>query len=121
MSTMASQITSLTIVCSSVYSGAAQIKHQSSASLSFVKGIHRWPVYSPHKGQVTRKLFPFEDVTMKHMYTMETETSCVLIYLAIDNKICVTTQISSWHKSRHGSFPTDMCLQYIKYPAYMQL
>ena len=31
-------------------------KHQSSASLAFVRGIHRWPVKSPHKGPVTRKI-----------------------------------------------------------------
>ena len=41
MNTMASQITSLTIVYSTVYSGADQRKHQSSASLAFVRGIHR--------------------------------------------------------------------------------
>ena len=64
MNTMASQITSLTIVYSTVYSGANQRKHQSSASLAFVLGIHRWPVNSPHKGPVTRKLFPFDDVIM---------------------------------------------------------
>ena len=52
MSMMASQITSLTIVYSTVYSGADQRKHQSSASLAFVWGIHRWPVNSPHKGPV---------------------------------------------------------------------
>ena len=49
---MASQITSLTIVYSNVHSGADQRKHQSSASLAFVRGIHRWPVNSPHKGPV---------------------------------------------------------------------
>ena len=54
---MASQITSLTIVYSTVYSGADQRKHQSSASLAFVWGIHRSPVNSPHKGPVTRKMF----------------------------------------------------------------
>ena len=48
MSAMASQITSLTMVNSTVYSGADQRKHQSSASLAFVRGIHRWPVNSPH-------------------------------------------------------------------------
>ena len=64
MSTIASQITSLTIVYSTVYSGADQRKHQSSASLAFVRGIHRWPVNSPHKGPVTRKMFPFDDVIM---------------------------------------------------------
>ena len=44
--------------------GADQRNHQSSASLAFVKGIHRWPVDSPHKGPVTRKMFPFNDVIM---------------------------------------------------------
>ena len=60
--TIASQITSLTIVYSIVHSGTDQRKHQSSASLAFVLGIHRWPVESPHKGPVTRKMFPFDDV-----------------------------------------------------------
>ena len=56
MSTMASQITSLTIVYSTVYSGVDQRKHQSSASLALVRGIHQWPVNSLHKGPVTRKM-----------------------------------------------------------------
>ena len=64
MGTVASQITSLTIVYSTVYSGADQRKHQSSASLAFARGIHRWPVNSPHKRPVTRKMFPFDDVIM---------------------------------------------------------
>ena len=64
MGAMASQITSFTIVCSTVYSGADQRKHQSPASLAFMRGVHRWPVNSPHKGQVTRKMFPFDDVIM---------------------------------------------------------
>ena len=59
---MASQITSLTIVCLTVYSGADQRKHQSSASLTFVMGIHRWPLNSPHKSSVTRKMLTFDDV-----------------------------------------------------------
>ena len=64
MSAMASQITGVLIVYSIIYPGAAQRKHQSSASLAFVMGIHRWPVNSPHKGPVTRKTFPFNDVIM---------------------------------------------------------
>ena len=64
MSTIASQITSLTIVYSAIYSCADQSKHQSSASLAFVWGIHRGPVNSPHKWPVTRKMFPFDDVIM---------------------------------------------------------
>ena len=64
MGTMASQITGLMIVYSTVYSGADQRKLQSSASLAFVRGIHRWPVNSPHKWPVTWKMFPFDDVIM---------------------------------------------------------
>ena len=64
MDTIASQITSLAVVYSTVYSDADQRKHQSSASLAFVWGIHRGPVNSPHKWPVTRKMFPFNDVTM---------------------------------------------------------
>ena len=66
MSLMASQITRLTIVYSTVYSGADQRKHQSPASLAFVRGIHRGPVNSPHKWPVTRKMFPFDDVIMEN-------------------------------------------------------
>ena len=54
MSEIASQITSLTIVYSTVYLDTDQGKHQSSASLAFVRGIHKWTV--------TRKMFPFDDV-----------------------------------------------------------
>ena len=64
MGAMASQITCLTIVLKTVYSVADQRKHQSSASLAFVRGTHRGPVNSPHKGTVTRKIFPFDDVIM---------------------------------------------------------
>ena len=35
--------------------------------MAFVRGIHRWPVNSPHKGPVTRKMFPFDDVIMDWM------------------------------------------------------
>ena len=63
MSTMTFQITSLIIIYSNVYS-ADQGKHQSSASLAFVRGIHRWPVNSPHKRPVTREVLPFDDVIM---------------------------------------------------------
>ena len=62
MGVIASEITSLTIVYSTVYSDADQRKHQSSASLAFVWGIHRGLVNSPHKWPATRKMFPFDDV-----------------------------------------------------------
>ena len=54
----------VSIICSTVYSGADQRKHQSSASLAYVRGIHRWPVDPPHKGPVTRNIVLFHDVIM---------------------------------------------------------
>ena len=59
MTVMVSQITSVSIVYSTVCSGTYQRKHQSFALLAFVRGIHRSPVNSPH---VTRKMFPSDDV-----------------------------------------------------------
>ena len=64
MNAMASHITVVSIVYSTVSSGVDKRKPQSSASLAFVKGIHRWPVNSPHKGPVTREMLPFDDVIM---------------------------------------------------------
>ena len=59
MGAMASQITSLPIVYSNVYSGADQRKHQSP---------RQWPLWgpvnSPFKWSVTRKMVPFDDVIM---------------------------------------------------------
>ena len=77
MGTVASQITSLTIVYTTVCSDADQSKHQSSASLAFVWGIHRGPVNSPHKWPVTRKMFPFDDVIMSiASYVTRLRISC---------------------------------------------
>ena len=64
MGTVASLITSLTIVYSTVCSDADQSKHQSSASLAFVRGIHQELVNSPYKWPVMRKMFPFDDIIM---------------------------------------------------------
>ena len=83
LSAMASHITSLTIFYSTVYSGADQRKHQSSASLAFVRGIHRWRVNSQHKWPVTRKMFPFDDVIMC------THHCCVFVFLSLDNKVVI--------------------------------
>ena len=65
MGAVASRITGVSIVYSTVCSGADQKKHQSFASLAFVKGIHRYPVNSPHKGP-DGEMFPFDDVIMEH-------------------------------------------------------
>ena len=84
MSAMASQITSLTIVYSTVYSGA----DQRSASLAFVRGIHRSPVNSPHKGPVTRKMFPFDDVIMSTLRQMQySDIIWIVTLLILPNKL----------------------------------
>ena len=57
MTTMESQITSLTVVHSNVYSDTDQRKHQSSASLAFVWGIHRDRWIPRTKGQLRGKCF----------------------------------------------------------------
>ena len=59
-----SQITSLTIVFSTVYLDIDQRKHQKLRVTGLVRGIHRRPVNSPHKWPVTREMFPFDDVIM---------------------------------------------------------
>ena len=61
---LASQITNLMIVYSTIYSGTDQRKHQSFTSLAFVRGIHQWLVNSLHKWPVMLKIFPFDDVIM---------------------------------------------------------
>ena len=82
MTMLASQITSLTVVCSIVYSCVNQGKHQSSASLAFVWEIHRGPVNSPHKGPVTRKMFPFDDVIMTDQCRATTKEETIRIRFA---------------------------------------
>ena len=84
MGVMASQITSLVIIYSIVHAGAGQRKHQSSASLAFVRGIHRWPVNSLHKRPVTRKMFPFDVVIMDYNHP----------HVNIHDNICSSY---SWH------------------------
>ena len=61
-SAMASQITGVSIV----YSVVHQRKHQSFASLAFVRGIHRWPMESPHKGQWRQKRFHLMTSSWSH-------------------------------------------------------
>ena len=62
MSAVASQITGVSIVYSTVCSSTWQRNSKSFASLGFVRGIHRQPMNSFYKGPVTRKMFPFDEV-----------------------------------------------------------
>ena len=100
MDTIASQITSLIIVYSTVYSGADQRKHQSSASLDFVWGIHRRPVNSPHKWPVTQKMFPFDDVIMACLCSRSTQNGRhfaddIFKCIFLNENILISIKISS--------------------------
>ena len=88
MGAIASPITSLTIVYSTVYSGADQRKHQSSASQAFVREIHRASVNSPHKGPVTRKMF--------HLMTSSCSEPLIL---NMDNDISAYFHAYLWRSS----------------------
>ena len=94
MSAMASQITSLTIVYSTFYSGAHQRKHQSSMSLDFVWGIHWWLLNYPHKGPVMQKMFPFDEViTMTCHFSIFPLISLGLFRLIRTTKICINSPL----------------------------
>ena len=92
MGETASQITGVSIVCSTVGSGGDHRKYQSSASLAFVWGTHRRPVNSPHKRPVRRKMFPFDDVIMIHSY--------VCIYRVVSPQQCIPQALCTWFALR---------------------
>ena len=114
MDWMASQITSLMIIYSTNYSGADQRKYQSSASLAFVRGIHRWPANSPHKWPVTRKMFPFDDVTMLNNVGQSKKKTCLkLLAIAALKKTRVSLGILHCAWGRARSFrSSDITLTY---------
>ena len=98
MSAMTSQITGVSIVYSTVWSGVDQRKHQSSTSLAFVMGIHQWPGNSPHQAPVTRKMIPFDDVIIcetrgTYIFKMPRQVKLLARYInfvIFSTKFCVT-------------------------------
>ena len=102
MGAMVSQITRFTIVYSTVYSSANQSKHESSASLAFVRGIHRWLVNSPHKRPVTRKVFPLDGVIMDILFCFSKQLTAKKIGV-------MQTKFSSSFPSKNSSVFWSMC------------
>ena len=84
MSAMTSQITGGTIVYSTVCSGADKKKHQSSALLAFVRGIHRWPGNSRKKAQQRWKCFHL--MTSSNLHTCRIFRICCI--RKYQNKSC---------------------------------
>ena len=124
MSAMAYQITSLMVVYSTIYSGADQRKHQSSASLAFVRGIHRWPMNSPRKGPVTRKMFPLDGVII-----CVWQSGCCLSWGRLSNSstisetriadifvapILIHVQVSSHINVNNSEINANMILYFLK-------
>ena len=111
MSAIASQITSLTIVCSTVYSGADQRKYQSPVLLAFVE--FTLSVNSPHKGPVTWKILPCDDViilfgAMTFITSMITISSAGDYWYIDENRLMNTIllkglQLSSWVQPMFGN------------------
>ena len=100
MTTVASQITSVSIVYSTGCPRADKRKHQSPASLALVRGIHRSTVNFLHKGPVTRRMFPFDDIIMQ-------SGSCVSFEVGTWSLIAITL-------TRHG-----YCLWLIHFDLFM--
>ena len=97
MTTMASQITILTVVYSTVYSDVVQRKHQSSASLAFVWGIHRDRWIPRTKGQLRGKCF--------HLMMSSWEMSSLSCHFCFSlNEGCqnVNFRCSWWRKYRQN-------------------
>ena len=103
MGAMASQITSLTIVYSPVYSGGNQTKHQSSALPAFVRGIHRWPVNSQHKWPVTGKMFPFDDVILDYKLSISTMSALISLTVPDIRGTRVQFAVGRWQLVQNSS------------------
>ena len=73
-------------------------KHQSSASLVFVRWIHRWPVNSPHKWPVRREMFPFVDAIMELMGSAQ-----VIIFSGSGSWVRSTKHLCQSSRS-HGNY-----------------
>ena len=77
-------------------------KHQSSASLAFVWGIHRGPVNSPHKWPVARKMFPLHDVIMGDV------TMGLGIFQA--NYVKIVAAGALFYITSHGIYHFNICV-----------
>ena len=108
MGVMTSLITSLASVYSTVHSCADQRKHQSSASLAFVRGIYRKPVNSPQKWPVTRKMFPFDDVIMTFFISTLLTFRVTFIQSIMQTVMFRLTTIwmSCWTNRHHDAYST---------------
>ena len=83
---MAPQITGVPIVCSTVCSGADQRKTSKLRVTGLCEGKPPMTGGSPHKGPVTRKLFPFDHVIM-----IKTRNVCIMYTSRIKSFVVITS------------------------------
>ena len=86
---------------------ADQRKHPSSVSLAFVRGIHQWPMNSPHRGPITRKMFQFDNIIMRKVVSMYSfSVTCwlfVYIYGAVAFPVLLTINLEyPYRLSKHS-------------------
>ena len=98
-----------------VYSGADERRHQSFASLAFERGIHQSPVNSPHRGPITQKMFPFDDVIM---YCQDAEqcsqSSTTSPIININHPESLLKLISTYHQLDHTTISWGRFTGYVK-------
>ena len=85
-------------------------KYQSSASLAFVRGVHRRPVNSPHKWPVTRKMFPFDDVIM--LYVSLFDAKPVFEAMLTHCQWSINDNVQ-WNESKYNSFHVRNGFRYV--------
>ena len=98
MSMVVAQITGVSIVCSNVYSATSK-KISKLGIIGLCEGIHRWPVDSAHKGVITRKMFPFDDVILVPS-NINYRTNYIEVCFAGDIKTLpffVQASLNSWY------------------------
>ena len=113
MSTIASHITSVSIVYLIVCSDPDQGKHQSSASLAFVRGMHQWPVNSRHKRPVTRKMCPFGDVIMAFLEASASggcSVCCIIVNNSLQHIVSLHLKWEIWSKNADVNMASKMDL-----------
>ena len=96
MSAMASQIQFQHCSLNHLFRHRSNKTSQSSVSLAFVREIHRWPMNSPHKLPVTRKMFKFDDVIMNHVWLAQLIAGAVTYFQHIKwetNEMTVTANV----------------------------
>ena len=99
MTVIKSQNTSHSTVCLTAFADLHQWNIKVRHYWPFVRGIHRWPVNSPHKGSVTRKNLPFFVQILFYVgrFLVHTERSMYVIMFFADALALNRHQATSNH------------------------